>query len=116
METGLFVENEQKLNNRVSMQYGVRWSFFNYMGEGKSYEFEEASAPGERRFPITSATQEFDQWESIQTYNNFEPRFSIKYQLDPTTSLKASYNRTVQYIHLVSNTTAATPVIFPSIS
>ncbi|MEM6966518.1 MAG: TonB-dependent receptor [Bacteroidota bacterium] len=110
LETGLFIENEQKISNRISLQYGVRWSFFNYMGEGTAYEFEEAEAPGERRFPITSATRTFDQWESIQTYNNFEPRFSIKYQLDPTTSLKASYNRTAQYIHLVSNTTAATPV------
>ena len=110
LEAGLFVENDQKINGRLSMQYGLRWSFFNYMGKGFSYEFEEPSAPGERRQVISDATEEIGAGESIETYNNFEPRFSIKYQLNPTTSVKAGYNRMTQYIHLVSNTTAATPV------
>ncbi len=110
LEGGLFVENDQKINGRLSLQYGLRWSFFNYMGKGFSYEFEEASAPGERRVPILDNTQEFGSWENIETFNNLEPRFSIKYQLNPTTSVKAGYNRMAQYIHLVSNTTAATPV------
>jgi len=110
LEAGLFVENDQKISGRLSLQYGLRWSFFNYMGKGFSYEFEEASSPGERRAPILDNTQEFGSGESIETFNNFEPRFSIKYQLDPTTSVKASFNRMAQYIHLVSNTTAATPV------
>jgi len=108
LEAGFFIENEQKVNRRISLQYGLRWSLFNYMGEGTAYELAEAAEPATRREIINST--EFDQWESIKTYNNLEPRFSIKYQLKPYSSLKASYNRTVQYIHLVSNTTAATPV------
>ena len=65
--------------------------------------------PAGTRRPVTSF-ETFGQWESIQTYTNLEPRFSIRYQLNPTTSLKASYNRMAQYLHLVSNTTASTPV------
>ena len=110
LEVGLFMENEQKITGNISLQYGLRWSFFNYLGKGSSYEFAEAKNPGDRREPLLDQTQTFDVGKSIQVYNNFEPRFSIKYQLDKTTSIKASYNRTAQYIHLVSNTTAATPV------
>jgi hypothetical protein len=110
LEAGLFIENEQKINKNISLQYGLRWSYFNYMGEGSSFEFAEPESPGGRREPILDQTKTFDAGESIQAYNNFEPRFSIKYQLDRTSSIKASYNRTAQYIHLVSNTTAATPV------
>ena len=108
LETGIFIENEQKINSQISMQYGLRWSFFNYLGEGTIYNYGEPSAPGERK-PIES-TSEADQWESIQNYNNLEPRFSIKYQLNPSSSIKASYNRMAQYIHLVSNTSASTPL------
>ena len=78
------------------------------MGEGTAYEYGVPEVPATRR-PVLSS-QEFDQWESIQTYSNFEPRFSAKYQLSPNSSIKASYNRTVQYIHLASNTVAATPL------
>jgi len=107
LESGLFIENEQEISSKISLHYGVRYSHFNYMGEGKSFEFEDA---GEGKQKDVVSSQEFDQWESIQTYQNLEPRASIKYQVDEKTSLKVSYNRTAQYIHLISNTTAATPV------
>lgn len=107
LEGGIYIENEQDIGSQVKINYGLRFSLFNYLGEGRAYEFGDAPA-GTRR-PVTSF-QDFDQWESIQTYSNFEPRFSIRYQMNPTTSIKASYNRMAQYLHLVSNTTASTPV------
>jgi len=107
LEGALYLENEQDLGEKVSLNYGLRWSYFNYTGKGNAYEFGE-SEPGLRQ-PVTSVTF-FDQWESIKTYGNFEPRFSIKYQMSPSASLKASYMRTAQYLHLISNTTASTPV------
>jgi len=107
IEGGIYVENEQELGDKVKLNYGLRLSYFNYVGEGRAYEFDDAPV-GVRR-PVSSF-QQFDQWESIKTYNNLEPRFSIRYQMTPSTSLKASYNRMAQYLHLVSNTTASTPV------
>ena len=107
LEGGLFIENEQAISEKLSLHYGLRFSYFNYMGEGTAYEYEETT-PGERQELIS--TTDFEQWESIQTYTNLEPRASIKYQFNPKTSLKTSYNRTAQYIHLLSNTTASTPV------
>ena len=107
IESGLYIENEQTLGTRWEVNYGVRLSHFNYTGKGTSYEYAEAP-PGFRRFPFEST--EFDQWESIKTYLNLEPRLAIKYDLNATSSVKASYNRMAQYIHLISNTTASTPV------
>ena len=108
LEAGLFLENEQKINSQISMQYGLRWSFFNFQGEGTVYEYAEPTSPGDRKQLL--GTSQAEKGESIQTYNNFEPRFSIKYQLNSSSSVKASYNRTAQYLHLVSNTSAATPL------
>jgi len=107
IESGLFIENEQELGSSLSMQYGLRLSHFNYTGAGDAFEIGEAPA-GQRR-PVIDTTS-FGQWESIQTYLNLEPRLALKYQLNGSSSLKASYNRTTQYIQLVSNTTASTPV------
>ena len=46
----------------------------------------------------------------IASYNNFEPRFSFKIQATDKASIKGSYNRMVQYLHLISNTTASNPL------
>ena len=108
LEAGLFAENEQTINTRLSLHYGARLSYFNYMGEGTSYEFNDPT-PGQRK-ELVGEPVDFDQWESIETYANLEPRASVKYQLDKSSSVKASYNRMTQYIHLVSNSTASTPV------
>ena len=107
LEAGIFVENEQTVNSRLSLHYGLRFSYFNYMGKGNAYQFEETE-PGQVK-DFVSATP-FDQWESIETYANLEPRASIKYQFNPTSSFKLSYNRMAQYIHLISNSTASTPI------
>ena len=107
IESSLFLENEIDIDNKLSINYGLRYSMFNYAGKGTAYEYGKAGL-GLRR-PVVSS-QDFGQWESIKTYNNLEPRFSLKYQLNDLQSFKVSYNRMTQYIHLISNTTAATPV------
>lgn len=107
IESALYIENEQDLGEKIKINYGLRWSHFNYTGDGVAYTFADTE-PGKRKDVVSTET--FDQWESIQTYNNLEPRFAIKYQLNNSSSLKASYNRMAQYIQLVSNTTASTPV------
>ncbi len=107
LEGGLFFENEIDFNPNFSINYGLRWSYFNFTGKGLAYTFDDAP-PGTRR-PLVESTF-FDQWESIKQHNNFEPRLSVKAQLNPSQSIKASYNRMAQYIHLISNTTASTPV------
>jgi hypothetical protein len=107
LEYALHVGNEQRIGNNLTLVYGVRLSGFNFMGSGEYYSFND-TIPGYRRY--ATSTETADDWETIKTYANLEPRFSAKYQLTPTSSVKASYNRTAQYIHLISNTTASNPL------
>ena len=106
VEAAVYFENELDYKP-LKINYGLRLSFFNYLGKGTSYEYGDAPL-GQRR-PAINFT-EFTDWESIQTHSSLEPRLSVRYQLNDETSVKASYMRTAQYIHLVSNTTASTPV------
>jgi CarboxypepD_reg-like domain/TonB-dependent Receptor Plug Domain len=108
LENALYVGNEQQVSTRWQLQYGLRYSLYNFIGPGESYTFQDDVAPGQRRF-VTS-TKTLKSGEVAQTYGNLEPRFAAKYELSPTTSLKFSYNRLAQYVHLVSNTTASTPL------
>lgn len=100
-ELGAYIQNEQKLGARFSMMYGLRYSGFNLMGEGKSYEFDEKGN--------TTAINEHDRLESIQYYQGFEPRFSMSYILSETNSIKLGYNRNYQYLHQLSNSTTSSP-------
>ena len=107
MELALYVSNDQKISSKLRAQYGLRYSQFMLVGPGEYYEFDNPE-PGLRRRVVN--TFQASNGETIATHRNFEPRISLNYQLDRTTSLKASYNRTAQYIHLVSNTTASNPL------
>jgi hypothetical protein len=107
LESALYVSNEQEIGSNITLEYGLRFSSFLYLGPTTVYEFGE-SEPGTRK-PVTSA-ERADDWELIADYYNLEPRFSMKYQFSPSMSVKASYNRIAQYIHLISNTVASNPL------
>ncbi len=107
IESAAYAEMEHDISPVFSLNYGLRVSHFNYTGKGNAYTYGSAP-PGQRRAP--TEVRAYNQWESIQTYLNLEPRFSLKWQTSPSSSIKASYNRTTQYIHLISNATASTPV------
>jgi hypothetical protein len=106
-EFAAYVGNNQTISPKFSMEYGLRFSYFMYVGPGNVYEFEETS-PGQR--DRVTSIEEVDDGELIADYNFFEPRISMKYQLTPSSSIKASYNFMTQYIHLISNTTASNPL------
>jgi outer membrane receptor protein involved in Fe transport len=105
-ELGFFAEDEWKVTDRISVYAGLRYSTFRQIGEGRTYLY----APDQ---PITVLntidTAFFVQGATMQRYGGFEPRLSANYRLNEKASIKASYNRLRQYLHLISNTTAATP-------
>lgn len=101
LEGGAFIQNDHKINDIISLQYGLRYSAFNYMGKGNAYEFDNEGNPTDTTY--------FGNGESIQYYGGLEPRFSIKYQINDVSSIKSSYNRMMQYMHLLSNTTTSSP-------
>lgn len=106
VEGALYISNDQDISERLSLQYGFRYAHFNYLG-GKVYEYGD-TIPGMKK-PLRSVSQK-GEWETIESFGNLEPRASVRYQLSPSSSIKGSYNRMNQYVHLISNTTASTPI------
>lgn len=107
-ESALYVANEQKVSDRLSLQYGIRYSMYRNLGPGQVYEYQEIQK-GERKYPILPGAA-VPKGQTIKQYGNWEPRFSMNIGLTSTASLKASYNRTAQYLHLLSNTAASSPL------
>lgn len=108
LESAAYISNEQRVGARTILQYGFRWSVYQFLGEGKSYYYSDGLDITGRKTLLS--TKDHGVNDVIQSYNVPEPRFAIKYDLTETSSIKASYNRMAQYIHLVSNTTASTPL------
>ncbi|MFB0946920.1 MAG: TonB-dependent receptor [Spirosomataceae bacterium] len=109
VELAAYVGNEQKISDKISLQYGIRYSEYRYLGKGNAIILDaNASTPGERQ--IVTDIKQFSQGEIIQKYGNWEPRFAANFGLTKSTSLKLSYNRLAQYVHLLSNTTASSPL------
>jgi hypothetical protein len=107
LENAAYLGNEQKVGGLFSLQYGLRFSNFNYLGPGTAYYYRDTLANASRD---TIRSQNFKSGQIIQQYNNLEPRLSVKFELTEYSSIKASYNRMAQYLHLISNTAASTPL------
>ncbi|MCY1633048.1 TonB-dependent receptor [Marinifilum sp. D737] len=107
LESAAYFNMEQNLGPNLSVQYGLRASNFTSLGEKTVYSYE-ANKPKEKESSIGS--KKYNRNEVIKNYFGLEPRVAIKYSLSDVSSLKASYNRTRQYIHRISNTTAPTPL------
>ena len=107
LETAFHLGNSQKLSDVFSVEYGIRFSNFQYFGPGTAYYYND-TIPGIRRAVI--GAKKYKSGEAIATYNNLEPRFSFKIQANELSAIKGSYNRMVQYLHLISNTTASNPL------
>jgi len=109
-ESGIYVDEEFKVSRRINLKGGFRLSYFNYLGKGKAYYYKENAEDAKNQPRELLRTETFGSNKSIANYLNPEPRFSAKFQLDSFSSIKASYNRMAQYIHLISNTTASVPL------
>lgn len=101
IESGVYVSNEQKFNSRFSADYGVRLSMFNQIGEGTAKTYNDDNEVIDSVY--------YGKGELMQSYYGFEPRLAMNYILTPKSSVKASYNRMSQYLHLMSNSTSGQP-------
>lgn len=102
-----YLNDEITLNARWSVSLGLRHSYFVKRGPTDVYLFEEGRPRSETSITDTLV---YGSGKPVQTYQGLEPRASVRFLLSDTRSLKASYSRTRQYLQLVSNTAAITPV------
>ena len=115
-ENAIYIDAEHKITDKLFLSYGARLSTFHRLGQNELniYEgnnpvvFNQDLGIYEKNDPI--GTETFDRNDVIESFANIEPRLSLAYQLNDNSSLKASYNRMSQYLHLLSNTSSPTPL------
>lgn len=100
-QAGIYGMDEFDLGSRIKVNAGLRISYFTNVGPFEKTVFDEA---GRAIDTLLYAAN-----EQIATYGGFEPRLSMRFLLNPSTSIKASYMNTKQYLHLVSSSTTTLP-------
>ena len=101
LENAVYASHDYKINENLNLTYGLRVSAFSVLGPG---DFYTNNAEGD---PIDTTT--YKSGDFVKTYFVPEPRVALSYILSPEHSIKASYGRNAQYLHLLSNTTAGSP-------
>ncbi|RZK06788.1 MAG: hypothetical protein EOO43_21715, partial [Flavobacterium sp.] len=101
MELAAYVSDEWAVTDKFNLVAGLRFSSFSLLGPGifKTFDLDG----------IAIDTMSYGKGKIIKTYLYVEPRVSLSYQLGTSSSLKASYTRNVQNIHLMSNSTTTSP-------
>jgi hypothetical protein len=100
-ENAAYVSDEWRLNSKITLLYGLRLSGMFLLGPGTFKTYDPAGNV------LTSVT--YASGAIVKDYFNLEPRVSASYLLDDESSVKASYNRNTQNIHLLNNSTSSSP-------
>lgn len=102
LESAIYLSNEHKFGTLLTLKYGIRLSTFSSIGSGTVYNFDN-------NYEKIDSTV-YKSGEIYQTYWGLEPRIGLNYLLNESTSVKASWARTNQYIQVAQNSTAGTPL------
>lgn len=107
LESAIYIADLFEVTDKLLLDFGLRYSFYASMGPTTVNIYEE----GKPKNPSTIIDQEtYGNNAFAKTYGGPELRLSLRYFLAPELSLKAAYNKTIQYIHLLSNNTTEAPI------
>lgn len=106
LESAIFADYKWEINDNISLSAGLRYSMFDYLGERVVYDYE-LYVPKSDDTILDSLF--YGDNDPIVSYNGYEPRVSLRWSLNNSTSIKAGYNKVYQYIHLISNTSTIAP-------
>lgn len=101
-QTAFYLSDDWYLTDRLLLSLGIRNSYFNQVGPFELYRFNENQV-------VVDSTV-YSRGDEVKAYSHWEPRIALKYELNKTTSVKAAYTRSAQYLHLVSNAYSTLPL------
>lgn len=101
LENAAFFTNTWKASDKINLTYGLRVTAFSILGKGDFYAMDNTG--------LVTDTFSYKKGQVVKTWLNAEPRLAISYQFSPSSSIKASYARNVQNLHLISNSTTSSP-------
>ena len=101
IEWAAYVSNSQNISAKLKLYYGLRLALFSNIGPGDFYEFSDDMELVE--------TTTLNSFEFVKTQGGLEPRLALNYLINSRSSVKTSFNRIYQFLHLLSNSTTTTP-------
>lgn len=101
LENALYVSHQLK-TGKFTLKYGVRFSLFSNLGPATVYHYNE-------QYVVTDSSV-YTSSRIYNTYSGIEPRLGLVFQLNNSSSLKASYSRNYQYVQQAQNSTAGNPM------
>lgn len=105
-ESAVYIGDRFDVNANLSISGGLRYSLYTYLGPHNQFQY----APGlPKSVDTITDTLSYGANQGISTYHGPEYRLALRYSLSTTASFKASFNRTRQYIQMLSNTTVISP-------
>ena len=107
VESAIYAGENFEINPKLSVYFGMRYSLYAYLGPRDVYQYTTGQPRQENTLEDTTR---YDTGKRIADYSGFEPRASLRLVLSKNSSLKMSYNRMRQYIQMLSNTAAITPI------
>ncbi len=115
-EFAAYLDIEHRVSDNLSLGYGLRISNFIRLGQDELNVYDNNSPvdfnPSLLIYQEAQPTDVINpgRGANLATFNNFEPRLSMAYTINENSSIKASYTRLAQYLHLLSNTNSPTPL------
>lgn len=106
LEASLFIEDEWSVSDRFKLSAGLRFVQFAQLGAGDQRTYSDTEFLDRSTLANTVT---FGAGETMQTYNGFEPRLGLSYQLSPKASFKAAYALNRQYLQNIYNATTPVP-------
>jgi hypothetical protein len=105
LESALFAEDNIKLAPKIAASVGLRYSYFMALGPNDVRQYRETTLSE----ATVSGIKSYEKGTIVKSYGGLEPRIGLRYDLDPKSSIKLSYNLMRQYIQTVTNTTTPLP-------
>jgi len=102
LEHSIYVSDEYKVAQKLTLKYGLRYALFQNIGPGTYYNYDSDYNP------IDSAV--YSKGDLFNSYSSFEPRLAFTYLVNNVSSIKGSYSHAAQFLALAQNSTAGTPL------
>lgn len=100
-EWAVYLQDDWEINSKLKLNVGLRYSLFQQTGKYTNYIRDNNGNK------LDSTV--YGSGQLVQQYGGLEPRATLRYTLDETSSIKAGITRNLQYIHLVTNAGSSLP-------
>lgn len=106
LESGVYLSDNFKFSDKLLIDLGLRYSFYASLGPADVNIYQEGLPLNDQ---TVIRTEHYNNNEVVKTYGGLEPRIAARYFFAEDFSIKASYDVTRQYIHLLSSNVTQSP-------